>query len=198
MSEIDSILGVDTELKLSTGTLINIRPLKTLELFKLLKIISASGARAVLQFRLDEASSVEDFMTRMLGLIMVSVPEAERETLDFLRCMVEPVGLIKPERNKQDQQKNQVLWNELTVALDNPEMEDTLSIIESIVQAEAGNIQSLGKRIARMMQTAFPNSKETNTETEGTTESIPEESSEDSLPSSILSPENTDTPETKS
>lgn len=191
-NETNVLIGVPTELKLSTGMIVNIRPLKTIELFKLLKIISSSGAVAMRQFRLNKSMSTEEFLAHLTALVMFAVPQAEQETLDFLRAMVEPSALISPERTKSDREKNQILWAELHLCLINPEPDDTLSIIQEVVNNEAGNIQSLGKRIAQMMKMAFPSLNKMDVEMKNSSESTQTESSEDSPQPSDSSLQSTD------
>lgn len=205
MSETNTILGVSNTITLSAGLKVNIKPLKTIELFKFMKIISSSGALAIQQFRLNGEMTNEQFATRMLGLLIFAIPQAEEETLEFIRAMVEPVGLLKPARNKQDKDRNETLWIESYQVLENPEPEDTIAIIEKILETEAGHIQSLGKQIMKLIQTIFPNLKltqkspepqEPNIETSETTssetpdmnDSTPMESSVDSPQPSTSSP----------
>lgn len=176
MSETNTLLGAPEQLTLQSGLQVNIRPLRTIELFKFLKIISGSGAVALNQFRLDRAMPSDEFGARMVALLIFAIPQAEEETMEFIRAMVEPVGLIKPERNKQDKEKNQSRWMEAGIALENPTGDDTLTIIEAVIKAEAGNIQSLGKRIMKMMTMMFPNLKVTPSEPKNTDESDPNSS----------------------
>lgn len=198
MTDHEIILGTKTELKLSTGALVYIRPLKTIELFKLLRIISHATATMLSQFSIDGDLDTEEFQQRFLTLIVLSVPEADEAALEFLRAVVEPKGLTPNPKSKQDKENNDQLWAEISEALWNPELDDTISIIEAIVKAEAPHVQSLGKRIMALMKVAMPKlnvpekmTSAQDSETPTSTESTPLASSGDSLTLSTSSPTTT-------
>lgn len=184
--------------KLSTGDYVFIKRLKTIELFKLLKIISRGGASMLAEYRLDGDLSEDEFIGRMLALVVFSIPEADAEAIEFIQAMVEPAHLVPHARTKDDKERNEALWSSLAAAVTNPEIEDTLTIIEAIIKMEAPHIQSLGKRVAVMWKMAFPEKTPEAAEPQSTPEktpdlplSTPQESPVVSQPLSTSSPMST-------
>lgn len=156
--ELDALDPVPEQLKLSSGTLVEIEDLKTRQFFKLLRIVT-HGALPVMQdmsvFRLDPDSDIGEFTGRLLAVLVMSIPDASDETIDFVKVMVRPVGLIEGRKlNKADTERNDFLWATLDNELENPELDDLITIIEAVVKREAADIQALGKRLASLMTLA--------------------------------------------
>jgi hypothetical protein len=88
-------------------------------------------------------------------MTLLSIPDAEDETVEFIRAMVYPDGLIERKGlNKQDVERNKELWAALDEELENPDLDDLVTIIEAVVRREADDIQALGKRLAAMVSLA--------------------------------------------
>lgn len=157
-SELDALDPVPEQLKLSTGTIVEIEDLKTRQFFKLLRIVT-HGALPLMSdlslFKLDPDSDLGEFTGRLLAVLVMSIPDAVDETIDFVRVMVKPSGVIEGRKlNKADSERNDYLWAQVDNDLENPELEDLISIVEAIVKREAADIQALGKRLASMMNLA--------------------------------------------
>jgi hypothetical protein len=154
----DDIAKLDPEpeeIKLSSGLFVRIVDLKTRQFFRLLKILTRGAGPLLMEYRLDADLTQEEFVGRLLGLVVLSIPEAEDEAIDFIRSMVQPAGLIENRSlSKQDKERNDTLWADVDKELRNPELEDTIDIIETIVKREAKDIQSLGKRLQAMFRLA--------------------------------------------
>ncbi len=146
---------------LSTGTVVQLESLRTRQFFKLLRIITR-GALPQLQdmslFKMDGELDSGEFAGRLISLLLLSIPEAENEAVDFIQAMVRPVGLIERRSglklNKQDVAHNTDLWAEVITQLDNPELEDLVTIIEAVVKQEAADLLALGKRLRQMFKLA--------------------------------------------
>jgi hypothetical protein len=155
-SEIDALDPVDNAtFELSTGLVVAIEPLKTRQFFRLFRIIT-HGAPAYLEGSLTglfEGDS-EEVTTRLVAMIVFSVPEAEEQTMDFLASMVRPVGLEPDNGNKAAAMRNDTRWNEVEAAMVNPSMDDTLGIVEMIIRRESKDLAALGKRLVSMLETA--------------------------------------------
>jgi hypothetical protein len=94
-------------------------------------------------------------MGRLLSMTLLSIPDAEDETIEFIRSMVYPVGLIERKGlNKQDAERNTLLWDALDEEMQNPDLDDLITIIEAVVKRESQDIQALGKRLASMFTLA--------------------------------------------
>ena len=162
-----------TVVVLSTGTHVEIVPLKTRQFFKLLKIITRGAGDAITSLRLDPNDSDLEFAAKLIGTFGFAIPEAEDEAIDFLASMCKPVGLIdRPAAtlNKQDRERNLALWEQMVTDLENPELEDLLSVIEAVVTQETPNLKALGKRLGQMFNLArktgqIPDSKNSQEQT---------------------------------
>lgn len=156
--DIQSIAPENQTIELASGVFVDVVPLKTREFFKLIKIIT-NGAGPVLG-RMDLfESGLEDneFAGKLIGLVIMAVPNADDEAVEFIQAMVRPSGLIEKsyaDLNKADRERNEFLWDQLFEQTANPEIEDTISIIEAIIKREAGDLQRLGKRIRSMLEVA--------------------------------------------
>lgn len=157
----DELAGLDPlaePLKLSSGQQVEVVPLRARQFFRFLRILThgampnVAGESSI--FRVDPTADPSAFVTRLLSLLALSIPDAEEETITFVRSMVKPVGLIEPARNKQDESRNDTRWTELDQELINPELDDLITIIEAIVRREADDIQALGKRLSSLFKLA--------------------------------------------
>jgi hypothetical protein len=154
-SELDRLDPQPAVVKLKSGFEMEIQRLKTRQMFRLLKVLT-HGAGPLVQQQLDFGDTAEDFGRKLLALVVISMPDAENEFIDFLVSMTKPVGLIEGKGrklNKQEQEDNQVLWRRYEEELGNPEPMDLLDMAEVIVAQEAPELQALGKRIAALMGT---------------------------------------------
>ena len=134
---------------LASGSRVRLNPMRTREIFKLVKIftVGAGEILAELAFSLEDE---EKFAGEMIGLLINAVPEAENETIDFLRSMVAPDGLIERPATRDQRKYNEALLGELWDELENPDPEDTLAILANIIRNEAGNLLALGKKVVAM------------------------------------------------
>ena len=138
-----------------SGLDVLVQPLRTRQLFRLLKILTRGAGGFLSTMPLDAEDGMEQFVQQMLTLVVLSIPEAEQETIDFLRTMVHPADYVHTNKpSKEQRAANEAALEELYTALDNPEIEDTLAIIETIIRNESKNLQSLGKRLMGMMRMA--------------------------------------------
>jgi len=139
---------------LASGFDVRVDKLKTRGMFKLLKIVTRGAGPIIMQMNLD-FDNQETFSGQLLGVVVMAIPEAEQEALEFIQAMVTPAE-YNPDVRKDDkagQQKNVELFERLARELDDPDIADTFSIIEKIVENEAGDIQALGKRLAAVLKT---------------------------------------------
>ena len=155
--ELDGLDPLDTPVTLNSGVQVYIVALRARQFFKFLRILTHGAMPAVGDtsvFKLDPDGDPQQFATRLLSLLMLSIPDAEDETVVFIRSMVKPLGLIEPARTKQDTATNNARWDEVDVELFNPDLHDLVSIIERIVEREAADIQALGKRLSQLFKLA--------------------------------------------
>lgn len=156
--ELDKLDPIPDVITLRSGLKVQLESLKARQFFKLLRIITHGalpGMRDSGLFSGMDDLDLDEFMGRLLSITVLSIPDAEDETIDFLRSMVYPVGLIERKGlNKQDVERNTILWEALDAELENPDLDDVVTIIEALVKRESEDIQALGKRLASMLKLA--------------------------------------------
>lgn len=163
MSEEMSALAPDLETAtLVSGNHVTFVELKTRQFFKLLKIITF-GASPALQdptlLQIGKGTDPKEWGQKLLALIFLAIPNAEDATIDFLRSMVRPKDLIDPKDRPTplsdgDEAANEKLWVDLYRELANPEIEDTVTIMEGVIRREAKDLVALGRRIGSMVKIA--------------------------------------------
>jgi hypothetical protein len=157
-SELDRLDPEPTVLKFKTGFQVEVMRLRTRQFFRLLKILTHGAGPALLRLQLDP-DNPEAFGQQMLMLIIVAIPDAEQDAIQFLASMARPVGLKgegKPDSQltKQEKEDNAKLWEKFNEELNNPDPWDTLDLVQAIIEQESDDIQALGKRLASMMRLA--------------------------------------------
>lgn len=158
MAELDALDPIPSKITLGSGTTVILESLKARQFFKFLRIIT-HGAMPLMQdmsiFDLDPNTDTQAFAGRLLSVMVLSIPDAEDETLDFILSMCKPEGLIEGRKvSKADSERNAALWTDLALELDNPELDDLVTIIEAVVKRESADIQALGKRLASLLNLA--------------------------------------------
>lgn len=109
--------------------------LRTREFFSLMKIFTASGmAGALLESAFDGEDTEEEIAQRMLAALVVAIPNAEPQFIEFVNRIVELPEGLEPEEIKA-----------IRVELQNPETELTMTIIQRVIEQEAGELARLGK-----------------------------------------------------
>jgi hypothetical protein len=160
-SSIDELSAIDpqpTTITLAGGTQVFIERLRARQFFRLLKIVTHGAMPILNDMRMlpDPRGNAEQFTYSLVSMILLSIPDAEDETISFIGSMCTPVGLRAGGRRatKEDTEYNANLWERLNNELVNPELDDILSIVEAIVRVESADIQALGKRLMAMFALA--------------------------------------------
>lgn len=131
-----------------------IEQLRTRQLFKFLKILTVGAGAALADLQISADTDQAELTQQLMAIIIISLPEAEDEVIDFIHSMLKPVGIIDPERSKTDRQINVEKCTELYNDLNNPLPQDTIAIITRVIQNEAPNLIALGKQIAALIPSA--------------------------------------------
>lgn len=159
-TEIDKLDPIPDFVILKSGLRVQLESLKARQFFKLLRIVTHGALPAVRDGGLldMEGLDAEEFLGRLMSVLLLSIPDAEDETIEFVRSMCFPAGLAegvgRRGLNKQDVEHNTMLWEALDLELENPELDDLVTIIEAVIKREAEDIQALGKRLASMFKLA--------------------------------------------
>lgn len=150
-SELDRLDPFPTRVILSTGFELELQRLRTRQFFRLLRVLTHGAGPLLMQNSLDFRSDPEAFAQRLVGLLIVSIPDAEQEFIQFLASMAQPAGITETpvgrELTKQEKEDNKALWDRYNTELGNPDPMDTVEIIEAIIRREAPEMQALGKRL---------------------------------------------------
>ena len=145
--EADRLDPQPTPMVLESGTEFDIAPLKLRQFLRLLRIVTR-GAADVLDSANLNFEDPQDFLQTFIGMVLFSIPEAEDETVDFIQSMVVPKGLTG------NPAKDRIAVNDLLAELDNPSLEDTVTIVQRIIERESEDLRALGKRLAGMLTVA--------------------------------------------
>lgn len=147
-SEIERIVPDEGEpLLLVDGTKVNVRPLKLKELFAAFKIITRGAAMSMGAVSFSLMSDNQDqFAETMIALLLNAIPEADQEFCEFLRVVVDPYVPEKGWVNSKERDEAEVHLD--NVLLVDPEIEDAIDIVTTVVYRESKDIQRLGKKVA--------------------------------------------------
>jgi hypothetical protein len=159
-SEIDRLDPEHTQVKLVSGFPIEVVRLRTRQLFRLMRILTRGAnpaALAQLKFTDDTEEGKREFVGQLLSILLMAIPDAEQEAIGFLQSMTKPAGLVeKPaaQMSKKQSEDNQALMDRYNEEMFNPDLEDTISLFESIIENEAPDIQALGKKLQHLLGVA--------------------------------------------
>jgi len=154
-NELDRLDPQPQVVKLTTGLQVDIVRMRTRQFFRLLRVLTHGAGPAMMRAGLDFRAGAEQFTAQLLTLVAMSIPDAEQEAISFLQSMCKPHGATdKPDSQltKAEKEANEALYVQFNKDLFNPELDDTLDLIEAIVTVEAPELQALGKKIQRMME----------------------------------------------
>jgi len=151
--DLDTLASEATPVTLVSGLEIEVDRLRTRALISLLKILTR-GASAVLgDLSFSADTTADEFTGQLLAAILFAVPEAENETVEFVNRMVSPAGIKTGNQlSKEDQAANTALVDRLRSELDDPELDDLLTIVSEIVRVESPHILALGKRLSVLLE----------------------------------------------
>lgn len=150
-TETDVIEAEPTALVLSSGLPVEVERLRTRQTMRLLKILTRGAGFALSdlsQARVDG----DGFMETFLLTVVLAIPEAEEETVAFVRSMVTPVGLIDDPRTQAEHEVNANLIARVDAEFENPDLDDLVAVLERVVRVEGPHLQALGKRLAVLLK----------------------------------------------
>lgn len=154
-ADIDVLDPPKNVVTLESGLQVEVVPLKSRQLFKLLRIVTHGLGDSLAALRIDPNDSDTNFGIKLATTLAFAIPEAEEQAFDFIASMVKPVGLIERRGlNDADKERNIELMTQLLDQMDNPEIGDVFTIIEKVVEQETPNLKALGKRLAQMIGAA--------------------------------------------
>lgn len=153
--DVDALVADPIPLTLISGFPIKVERLRMRATMALLKILTRGAGEALLSMRLGRDTDPEEFTGVLLGAILVSIPEAEDETIEFIRRMVSPAiiheGRITPGDKAWNDEQYETLRNEL----EDPELDDLMTILSEIIKNEAPHVLALGKQLVALLPVAL-------------------------------------------
>lgn len=136
---------VSGEVKL-TNISVRLVPMRTRQIFRLMRIVTRGSGRFIGSMNLSFTDETQ-FASQMAALIVWSIPEAEDETIAFLQSMIDTGG---------DTHEDVLYRERLVKELANPMLEDTVTLIEAIMEQEGKDLAALGKRLVGAFKTMVP------------------------------------------
>lgn len=160
-SELDRLAPDTQQLTLTTGFPVEIVRMKTRQFFRMLKILTHGAGPRLIQEGLNFSDDPTVFAGKLAALVAMSIPDAEAETIDFLKSMCQPAGIVggiggkqQSQMSKQETENDVALWAEFNNELFNPDILDTYNLVELIVRQESADVQALGKKLMALMDLA--------------------------------------------
>lgn len=150
--DLDALSPSSDTITLESGFEVKIERLRTRGMFKLLKIVTRGAGPILMQMKLNFEDS-EAFVGQLLAVVMMAIPEAEDEALEFIQFMTVPSEYNPDSKAKGAAEKNKELFERLALELDDPNPLDTMNIIARIIENESHDIQALGKQLAALLKT---------------------------------------------
>jgi hypothetical protein len=151
-SELDRIDPEPVLCEFSTGFTVEVVRMRTRQFFRLLRVLTHGAGPAMMQAGLNFEAAGPEFVTQLLTLVVMSIPDAESEAIAFMSSMCKPAGVVERpggKLTKQEEEANKALWERYGTELHNPDLTDTIDLIELIVRQEAPELQALGKKLER-------------------------------------------------
>lgn len=156
LAEVKRLSPDPSPVTLSNGIEVDVAPMKARQFFKLLKIITrgAGGLMGTLMFNKDP----EMFVGQLYGLLIIAVPEAPDESIDFVRSLVKIPDIPGPHKGGQpltDEGKIVAAKVDLiNQVLSDPELEDIIEILAEVFKRESEDLVALGKRLQSLLEVA--------------------------------------------
>lgn len=153
-SELDRLDPQPATCKLTTGFEVEILRMRTRQFFRLLRILTHGAGPAMMQAGIDFKADASEFAGKLLVLVVMSIPDAESETVQFIASMCRPAGLVEKDDaplSKKEAEANKALYEQFAEELHNPALDDTFDLMEIIIGQEAPELQALGKKLQRVM-----------------------------------------------
>jgi hypothetical protein len=186
-SETDRIDPIPDVIRLQSGTKARMVPLRMRQMFRLMRIITRGGAQFIPMLReafvsaKDDDSAAEAFGTQLLAVMLIALPEAEDEAVEFVQSVVEPADLII-RNDKQAREFNENARKSLDAELYNPHPDDLITVVEAVILTNKEDLVALGKRLGAMLKIALVTGQSPDVK-------VPQGSSELTQTSSDRSPE---------
>lgn len=145
--ELDEIAKVPSGKVTIEGHECEIRRIRTREVFTVMKILTAANQTGQIISSAIDGDEEEELGQELMAGLIVAIPYAEDDFLDLLDRLVEPPA---------DAEAAVEVANELK----NPSMETTLNIVQTIIEAEAGELVRLGKQARSWWEITGPKVRE--------------------------------------
>lgn len=151
--DIDTLSSEPALMTLESGLKVHIERLRTRAMMSLLKILTRGASEVLPTLTFSEDTSPSDFTGQLVGAVVLAIPEAEDETIQFVNRMVTPADLVQGTRLSQaDAESNAALIERLAEELYDPTLDDLANIVTRIIVIEGPHIQALGKSLGALIR----------------------------------------------
>jgi hypothetical protein len=158
--DIDALAAESTELTLLSGFPIKVNRIKTRALLSLMKILAHGVGDVLMQARFGPDTDPQEFAGQLLWAVVLSIPEAEDETIEFINRIVVPAQLkTGPRLSPGDRAWNEEQEEILKEELEDPEIDDLFTIVSEVIKNEADHVLALGKQILSLLPVAKATAK---------------------------------------
>lgn len=151
-TEMDVLDPAASVVTLSDGRNVRVERLRTRQTMRLMKILTRGAGDAL--GTIDFSAGADEAGPALLAAVIFSIPEAEDETIDFVRSMISPADLITDPHSKPEREVNAGLHAALDAAFDNPDLDDLVTVLERVIEVETPHLVALGKRLAALLKVA--------------------------------------------
>lgn len=152
-AELTALTAEPAPITLVSGMEISVERLRTRGLMAFLKILTRGASEILDTLMFNQSDSQEEFTGKVMGALILAIPEAEDEVISFINKMVVPANLKTGNKlTKGDLIANDALERQLRDQLRDPELDDMLTILSQIVEVEAPHVMALGKRLSLLIQ----------------------------------------------
>ena len=110
------------------GVECTVRHLKAREFFMLMRVLTQGVGPNLMQIRF-QGKTDEDMAGMVTGILLMAIPEALDDFMDLVQHLVEPVDVANRSKVK--------------AALENPEIEELLPIVDALILNEKDNFAAL-------------------------------------------------------
>lgn len=180
-AELDALDPAADRYTFRNGLEAEIVPLQTRQLFRLLRILTHGAGMALQRNPIDFSRPVDEFGSQLAIMVLVSIPDAEEEALQFISSLVRPAGINRGSNlSKQERERNEAIWARCRKTLDNPDPEDLVDLIQFVIDRDKDHLLDLGKRLWAMAQPYF---------SKGTTPGLAENPTPEQVAEMTLTPE---------
>ena len=138
--DVDTMAAEPLPLTLASGLEIKVERLRLRAMLSLLKILTRGASSAMESIVVTADTAPEQFGGAFLAAVILAIPEAEEETIEFLNRMVTTASGTPEDEDR------------LRAEMGDPELSDMVTILEQVITVETPHVMALGKQLAVLIK----------------------------------------------